>query len=162
MARRAVAEVNLAAIERNAELLRGRIPAHTQLCAVVKANGYGHGAVQVAGAALRGGATVLAVVTSGEAGELRRAGLDAPILVLGAHQRRGAAGSGGRGCRADGLGPGLRGTPAPTCKAVRRARSGCMSSSIPAWDGWARATWIRRLPPCTRCSRRRLLCVWPA
>ncbi len=84
MARRAVAEVNLAAIERNAELLRGHIPAHTQLCAVVKANGYGHGAVQVAGAALRGGATVLAVVTAGEAGELRRAGLDAPILVLGA------------------------------------------------------------------------------
>ena len=84
MARRAVAEVNLAAIERNAELLRGRVPARTQLCAVVKANGYGHGAVQVAGAALRGGATVLAVVTAGEAGELRRAGLDAPILVLGA------------------------------------------------------------------------------
>src|SRR5579875_3330932 len=84
MALRAVAEVNLAAIERNAARLRERVGPHTQLCAVVKADGYGHGAVPAAMAAMRGGASVLAVATGREVGELRRAGLDAPILVLGA------------------------------------------------------------------------------
>jgi alanine racemase len=84
MALRAVAEVNLSAIERNAVRLRERIGAHRQLCAVVKADGYGHGAAQAARAALRGGASVLAVATALEAGELRRDGPDAPILVLGA------------------------------------------------------------------------------
>ncbi|HEX3805015.1 MAG TPA: alanine racemase [Solirubrobacteraceae bacterium] len=84
MALRAVAEVNLAAIERNTARLRERIGAHAQLCAVVKADGYGHGAVPSARAALRGGASVLAVATADEAGELRGAGLEAPILVLGA------------------------------------------------------------------------------
>jgi len=81
---RAVAEVNLAAIERNAARLRERIGPHRKLCAVVKADGYGHGAEQAARAALRGGASVLAVATALEAGELRRAGLDARILALGA------------------------------------------------------------------------------
>jgi alanine racemase len=84
MALRAVAEVNLAAIERNAARMCERISAKTQLCAVVKADGYGHGAAPAGRAALRGGASVLAVATADEAGELRRAGLDAPILVLGA------------------------------------------------------------------------------
>jgi alanine racemase len=84
VALRALAEVNLAAIERNAELLRTRIGPQTSLCAVVKADGYGHGAEYAARAALRGGATTLAVATALEAGELRSAGLDVPILVLGA------------------------------------------------------------------------------
>lgn len=84
MALRAVAEVNLAAIERNAVRLRDRVGSHTRLCAVVKSDGYGHGAIQAAQAALRGGASMLAVATAGEAAELRHAGFDAPILVLGA------------------------------------------------------------------------------
>ncbi len=84
MAVRAVAEVNLAAIERNAKLLLQTVGPRTKLCAVVKADGYGHGAVPVARAALAAGATSLAVATALEAGELRRAGIDAPILVLGA------------------------------------------------------------------------------
>lgn len=84
MALRAVAEVNLAAIERNASRLCERIGQHSRLCAVVKADGYGHGAIPAARAALRGGATVLAVATAAEAGELRRAGFDTTILVLGA------------------------------------------------------------------------------
>jgi len=84
MALRAVAEVNLAAIERNARRLCERIGSHTRLCAVVKADGYGHGAVPAAQAALRGGARMLAVATAAEAAELRRAGFDARILVLGA------------------------------------------------------------------------------
>jgi alanine racemase len=54
------------------------------LCAVVKADGYGHGAVQAARAALDGGAAWLAVATSNEAAELRGAGVDARLLVMGA------------------------------------------------------------------------------
>jgi len=81
---RAVARVNLAAIERNVTRLRGATGAGVALCAVVKADGYGHGAVPAARAALSGGATWLAVATAREAAELRAAGLDAPLLVLGA------------------------------------------------------------------------------
>ena len=51
--------------------------------AVVKADGYGHGAVEVARAALRAGASYLAVALVGEALELRRAGIEAPVLLLG-------------------------------------------------------------------------------
>jgi alanine racemase len=84
VALRAVAEVNLAAIERNAKLLLETVGPQTLLCAVVKADGYGHGAVPVARTALAAGARSLAVATAQEAAELRRAGIDAPILVLGA------------------------------------------------------------------------------
>ena len=84
MALRAVAEINLAAIERNVKLLQETVGPQTLLCAVVKADGYGHGAVPVARAALAAGAGKLAVATAQEAGELRRAGIHAPILVLGA------------------------------------------------------------------------------
>ena len=84
MALRVVADVNLAAIERNTARLRDRVGSHTRMCAVVKADGYGHGAIQAAQAALRGGASVLAVATAAEAAELRQAGFDVPILVLGA------------------------------------------------------------------------------
>ena len=50
----------------------------------MKANGYGHGAVPCARAALRGGADWLAVATAAEARELRAADIDAPLLVMGA------------------------------------------------------------------------------
>jgi alanine racemase len=77
--------VNLAAIERNVGTLRSRLTAGAELCAVVKADGYGHGAVQSARAALTGGASWLAVATAAEARALREAGLDEPpILVMGA------------------------------------------------------------------------------
>jgi alanine racemase len=79
-----VARIDLAAIERNAAHL-ARTAAPAQLCAVVKADGYGHGAVPAARAALAGGATWLAVATAGEALELRAAGLvEPPVLVMGA------------------------------------------------------------------------------
>src|SRR5437868_3973190 len=81
---RAIAAVNVAAIERNVATLRGRLAGGAELCAVVKADGYGHGAAQAARAALAGGATSLAVATADEAGELRAAGIDAPLLVMGA------------------------------------------------------------------------------
>jgi alanine racemase len=84
VALRALARVNLAAIERNVERLRARVEPAAGLCAVVKANGYGHGAVPVARAALAGGARCLAVATAVEAAELRAGGIDGPILVMGA------------------------------------------------------------------------------
>ena len=84
MALRAVARVNLAAVSRNVARLLAAVRPGTTLCAVVKADGYGHGAVPVANAALAGGATWLAVATASEAAELRAAGISAPVLVMGA------------------------------------------------------------------------------
>ncbi|HMH46179.1 MAG TPA: alanine racemase, partial [Solirubrobacteraceae bacterium] len=82
---RAQASVNLAALERNCSRLRSELRAGAELCAVVKADGYGHGAAHSAGAALAGGASWLAVASAQEARELREAGLrDAHILVMGA------------------------------------------------------------------------------
>jgi alanine racemase len=89
-ARRATARVNLAAVERNCSRLRSELRAGVALCAVVKANGYGHGAVESARAALAGGASWLAVVGAQEAQELHDAGLldaeggDPQVLVMGA------------------------------------------------------------------------------
>jgi alanine racemase len=77
----AEASVELGAIAANVAALRGHV-APAAVMAVVKANGYGHGAVQAARAALRGGADWLGVVHVAEALELRRAGLDAPLLCL--------------------------------------------------------------------------------
>jgi len=77
------AEIDLQALTHNVAEVRGRLRAGTGLVAVVKANAYGHGAVPVAGAALRAGADWLAVATLAEAAELRAAGVDAPILLLG-------------------------------------------------------------------------------
>ena len=54
---------------------------------MVKANASGHGAIPVARAALAGGADRLAVATAGEAAELRTAGIEAPVLVMGALSR---------------------------------------------------------------------------
>jgi alanine racemase len=81
---RATARVNVAAIERNVARLERALRPGAQLCAVVKADGYGHGAVPSARAALRGGATWLAVAAAREAAELRANGIDARLLILGA------------------------------------------------------------------------------
>jgi alanine racemase len=81
---RALARVNLAAIERNVVRLRRELGHGASLCAVVKGDGYGHGAVHAAHAALAGGAQWLAVATAWEAVELRDAGIDARVLVMGA------------------------------------------------------------------------------
>ena len=79
--RSAWAEVDLGAITANARTLAS-MSAPAALCAVVKANGYGHGATAAARAALDGGATWLAVALTAEGAELRDAGIDAPILLL--------------------------------------------------------------------------------
>ena len=80
---RAWVEVNTAAISANARSLKRQIGPATSLMAVVKADGYGHGSVPVARAALSGGASQCGVATLAEGIELRRAGIEAPILVLG-------------------------------------------------------------------------------
>jgi len=82
---RVTAIVDLGAVERNCALLAGKLSAGTELCAVVKADGYGHGMGECAEAALRGGATRLAVATATEAFELReRVAGQVPIFVMGA------------------------------------------------------------------------------
>jgi alanine racemase len=81
---RALARIDLGAVERNCARLAGGLTGGAELCAVVKAGGYGHGAVECARAARDGGATWLATATAAEAGELRAAGLDGRILVQGA------------------------------------------------------------------------------
>ncbi|HTU80089.1 MAG TPA: alanine racemase [Solirubrobacteraceae bacterium] len=83
--RRALASVNVAAIQRNCARVCAQLRRGTALCAVVKADGYGHGAVASARAALAGGASWLAIADAHEALELREAGLrDARLLVMGA------------------------------------------------------------------------------
>ncbi|GAB2555749.1 alanine racemase [Gracilibacillus alcaliphilus] len=76
-------EVNLDHIIYNIQQLRNRLSDKTKIYAVVKANGYGHGDVEVAKAALAGGADRLAVALLDEALQLREAGITAPILVMG-------------------------------------------------------------------------------
>ncbi|UFJ40944.1 alanine racemase [Brevibacillus humidisoli] len=76
-------EVDLDAIGANVLAFREHIPPSSAIMAVVKADGYGHGAVHVGRAALESGAASLAVAMLDEAIVLRRAGITAPILVLG-------------------------------------------------------------------------------
>jgi alanine racemase len=81
---RALARIDESAIERNCRALDALTSTGTELCAVVKADAYGHGATLAAEAALRGGASWLAVATAGEARHLRNNGIAAPVLVMGA------------------------------------------------------------------------------
>ncbi len=80
---RAWVEVDETAIEHNARALGRWLAPESTLMAVVKADGYGHGAAPVARAAMAGGATSLGVATLQEGIELRQAGLKAPVLVMG-------------------------------------------------------------------------------
>ena len=76
-------EIDEAAIQANADALRRSLHPGCALMAVVKADGYGHGAVPVARSAAAGGASCFGVATLQEGVELRQAGLDQPVLVLG-------------------------------------------------------------------------------
>lgn len=78
---RSWAEIDLGAIMHNARTLRDLAPG-ASLCAVVKADGYGHGQVEAARAAVAGGATILAVARVEEGEDLRKAGLEQPIWIL--------------------------------------------------------------------------------
>ena len=81
--RAAWAEIDLAALRHNYEEIKKNIRGGAKLCAVVKADAYGHGALAVARVAVEAGASYLAVATLGEAIELREAGFTVPILLLG-------------------------------------------------------------------------------
>ena len=95
-----------------------------RLCAVVKADGYGHGAVPCARAALRGGAEVLAVAAASEAAEMRAALPDAPLLTMGALSPGGARRGPGGGLGAGGLARGLPRARGRTGFGARRAPAG--------------------------------------
>ncbi|WP_416148586.1 alanine racemase [Salipaludibacillus sp. HK11] len=76
-------EVDLDAISENVKNIKSGLPKTVAVMAVVKADGYGHGAVDIAKEALMSGATYLGVAILDEAIALREAGIEAPILVLG-------------------------------------------------------------------------------
>lgn len=76
-------EINLKALAANVRAIRSCLPDGTRLFAVVKANAYGHGAVEVARAALAAGVAGLCVARADEGLALRRAGVKAPVWVLG-------------------------------------------------------------------------------
>lgn len=77
------ASIDLDAIEANCRTLAAMLRRPARLMAVVKANAYGHGIVGIAEAALAGGATCFGVACVDEGAQLRSAGIDCPILVLG-------------------------------------------------------------------------------
>ena len=77
------AVIDLAAIAENVSRIRKRIGPKRELMAIVKADAYGHGAAKVGVSSLNSGATCLGVAIPEEGGELRSAGVEAPILVLG-------------------------------------------------------------------------------
>ena len=76
------ADIDLSAIRKNIETMRSRIPAGKKLLAVIKANAYGHGSIEVANA-LDDLADYYGVACIDEAVELRLAGITKPILILG-------------------------------------------------------------------------------
>ncbi|MDN3019897.1 alanine racemase [Paenibacillus sp. BSR1-1] len=78
------AEVDLDGIEENITSVKNHLPKEIEIIAVVKANAYGHGDAKVAETALAAGAAYLAVAFMDEAIALRKKGIQAPILVLGA------------------------------------------------------------------------------
>ena len=81
---RAWVEIDLSALAHNVRSIKAWLSPKTKLMAVVKADAYGHGAVTVAQTALANGADCLAIATLAEGVELRQAGIDASILILGA------------------------------------------------------------------------------
>ncbi len=78
-------EIKLDAVKNNGKNIRGLLKDGVRLLAVIKADAYGHGAVEVAQSLLfDGGADYFGVATYGEAEQLRRAGINTPVLILGA------------------------------------------------------------------------------
>lgn len=81
---RAVARIDASAVAGNCARLKSELTGEAELCAVVKADGYGHGAEASAEAALAGGASRLAVATGGEAAHIGRRFPQVPLLTMGA------------------------------------------------------------------------------
>lgn len=81
--RPAFLEIDLDAIRHNVRVIQQMLPDQTAIAAIVKANAYGHGGPQVSRACLEAGAAMLCVAIVDEGIELRSAGIDAPVLILG-------------------------------------------------------------------------------
>ena len=81
---RAWVEIDLKALAHNVQALKSFLGNKTKLMAVVKADAYGHGAITIAQTAIANGADCLAIATLAEGVELRQAGINVPILILGA------------------------------------------------------------------------------
>jgi alanine racemase len=77
------AEIDLSAVDHNVQRLKRYLTPGTRLLVPIKGNAYGHGAVPLAQQVLKSGADALGVARLGEAIELRRAGIDAPVLIFG-------------------------------------------------------------------------------
>ena len=78
-------EIDLGQFRKNLTAIKTRVGS-SRVCCVVKANAYGHGLIPIAQEAVRGGVDYLAVYHAHEGLSLRKAGIDLPILVLGAFQ----------------------------------------------------------------------------
>lgn len=76
-------EIDLDQLHRNFALIRADLPANLRFLMVAKDNAYGHGAVEIAQAAINAGACMLGTVTVDEALQLRQNGISTPILVMG-------------------------------------------------------------------------------
>lgn len=81
--KRAWAEIDLNAIENNIREIRRHVGSGVKIMGVVKADGYGHGYLEVSKTLLENGADCLAVAVLDEAIQLRKCGIDVPILILG-------------------------------------------------------------------------------
>ena len=81
--KRTWAEIDLDAVKHNYKTIRSQLSNNTKLCCVVKANGYGHGAVQISRLYEKLGADYLAVSNIEEAIQLRKESISLPILILG-------------------------------------------------------------------------------
>ena len=77
-------EINISNLENNIKQIKANIPKETKLLGVVKADAYGHGAVMLAPTILASGIDMLGVASIDEGVDLRQAGIDCDILVLGA------------------------------------------------------------------------------
>ena len=80
---RLTAEIDLDAVRMNIENIRKKTGDNIKMICVVKADAYGHGAVEISKTAIESGADMLAVAVVDEAVELRRNGIDVPVLILG-------------------------------------------------------------------------------
>ena len=83
MYRRTYARIHLENLKQNIENAAKNLPPSCGIVAVVKANAYGHGAVECSFAAKSAGARMLAVALAEEAQELRGAGIDMPVMIIG-------------------------------------------------------------------------------
>lgn len=94
-------EVDLDKLEANVVMIKDMVGPEVAITAVIKANGYGHGAWQIAQSIMDAGADYLAVATLTEALELREHAIDAPILIMGAYAGQTASSRRGAGSDTD-------------------------------------------------------------